>query len=50
MIILIDNQIHFEVTFDPLDREEGFADDICFVHKRGRPICECLLQISPAFY
>jgi hypothetical protein len=30
MIISIDDQIHFEVTFDPLDREEGFA-----IHEPG---------------
>jgi len=36
MLIPIDDQIRFEVTFDPLDREEGFADDIRFaIHEQG---------------
>ena len=30
MVIQIDEEIRFEVTFDPLDREEGFDDDIRF--------------------
>lgn len=30
MIIQIDEQIRFEVIFDPADREEGFDDDIRF--------------------
>jgi hypothetical protein len=30
MMIRIDEQICFDVTFDPLDREEGYDDDIRF--------------------
>lgn len=36
MMIPIDDQIRFEVIFDPLDREPGFADDIRFtIHEQG---------------
>jgi hypothetical protein len=36
MVIRIDEQIRFEVGFDPLDREEGYDDDIRFaIHEAG---------------
>ena len=38
MIIQIDDQIHFEIYFDPLDREEGYDDDIRFaIHEIRSP-------------
>ncbi len=30
MVIQIDEEIRFEVTFDPLDREAGYEDEIRF--------------------
>jgi len=37
MVINIDEEVRFEVSFDPFDREEGFADDIRFaIHEEGR--------------
>jgi hypothetical protein len=36
MIIEIDEQIRFEVSFTPLDREAGWEDDIRFaIHETG---------------
>ena len=36
MVIQIDEQIRFEVSFSPLDREEGCDDDIRFsIHETG---------------
>ena len=37
MIIQIDEQIRFEVAFDPADREEGFDDDIRFTIYEAAP-------------
>ena len=36
MVIQIDEQIRFEVRFAPLEREEGYEDDIWFsIHETG---------------
>jgi hypothetical protein len=38
MIIQIDEGIQIEIYFDPIDREEGYDDDIRFaIHESGMP-------------
>lgn len=36
-IIPIDDEITFEIGFDPMDREEGYKDDIAFIIREIGP-------------